>query len=78
MSTLTEASPDPTLPTAFNKTTWQREYMRRRLQDPECRKKYNEYQRAYQKKKRAPDPAYRERLEASRKKYRSKLQDNSN
>lgn len=66
----------PTLSEApgFDKTTWQREYMRHRLEDPEYRAKCNEYQRAYHKAKRASgDPEYKERRNASKRKYRSKL-----
>lgn len=57
----------------FNKTAWQREYMRERLKDPEFRAQCNEYQRAYHKNKRATDPEYQERRKASKQKYLSKL-----
>lgn len=78
MSTLSTASQDAGPTPGFNKTEWQREYMRRRLQDPEYRAKCNEYQRAYHKAKRASDPEYCARRKASKQKYLSKLQDNSN
>ena len=60
----------------FDKTTWQREYYRKRLTDPEYRALWNEYQRAYHKAKRASgDPEYKARRNASKQKYRSKLQE---
>ena len=59
----------------FDKTTWQREYMHKRLQDPEYRDKFNTYQRAYHKAKRASDPEYCARRKASKQKYLSKLQE---
>ena len=69
MSTSREA------PTGFSKTVWQREYMRQCLKDPEYRDKFNEYQRAYHKAKRASDPEYCARRKASKQKYLSKLQE---
>ena len=76
MSTLSAASSGVSPTPGFDKTTWQREYMRKRLQDPEYRAKYYEYQRAYQKNKRATDPEYRARRKASKRKYLSKLRAN--
>ena len=82
MSTLSETpsgvSSTPST-SGFDKTVWQREYMRRRLQDPEYREKSNEYQRAYHKAKRASDPEYCARRKASKQKYLSRLRaSNSN
>lgn len=76
MSIQEGASPDTPLRAAFDKSVWQRQYMKQRLQDPEYREKYNKYQREYQKNKRATDPEYCARRKAIKQKYRSKLQAN--
>lgn len=76
MSIQERASPDTPLRTAFeprqvafDKSAWQRQYTKQRLQDPEYREKNNKYQREYLKNKLATDPEYREKYNEYQRAY---------
>lgn len=56
-----------------HKKTLSREYMRRRLTDPEFREQHNQTTRVWHNKKYAEDPDYRERKKAGARAYHARM-----